>query len=172
MIKFRDDDDFPSNAMNTKFIEPPKEMLEKAMQKKKGVQKHVDKKLDEMNDEERAVFDCLEDSDNNDDAYDMLEDDFILLANEGQVAIVKETGGEDDFENNDILVVGKDDKDEYGEEDPMMLEENELKEYRQKMYEAVLKQQAVSKSAVAPAELQADLDANFDAFLEQEYNDD
>ena len=32
---------------------------------------------------ERAVFECLEDSDNNDDGYEPLEDDFVLLANEG-----------------------------------------------------------------------------------------
>jgi len=45
-------------------------------------------------------------------------------------------------------------------------EEQDLKEYRLRMYEAMLRQQAVSKSAVAPPEMQEDLDANFDAFLE------
>ena len=35
---------------------------------------------------ERAVFDCLEDEDN--DEYEELEDDFLMIANEGQPALV------------------------------------------------------------------------------------
>lgn len=62
--------------------------------------------------------------------------------------------------NKDVIVVGENDSG-YGDEDDMFdaAEAAELKDYRLRMYEAVQKQQAKSKSAVAPAALQSDLDA-------------
>ena len=45
---------------------------------------------------ERAVFECLEDSDADLDGYDALEDDFILLANEGKIAVKAGNDGNDE----------------------------------------------------------------------------
>jgi hypothetical protein len=54
----------------------------------KGGRKDVDKKLEEMNEEEKAVFACLEDEKNVlAGAYDELEDDFILMLNGGKPAL-------------------------------------------------------------------------------------
>lgn len=125
-----------------------------------------------MNEEEKAVFDCLENSDQNSnyasDDYDMLEDDFVLMANEGQLGVDKEDNGEG---NDHVHIIGPNSDDD---EDMMPddVDDAELKEYRLKMYEAVLKQQSISNSAVPPEQLQADIDANFDAFMDQEYNED
>jgi len=62
-----------------------------------------------MNAEEKAVFECLENSENNsnwsDGDYDELEDDFVFLANEGQVGVAKE----EEYENKDVIVIGSKD---------------------------------------------------------------
>ena len=50
--------------------------------------KDIDKKIEKMNDEEKAVFDCLEDEQLvHEGAYEELDDDFILMLNDGQPAI-------------------------------------------------------------------------------------
>ena len=49
-----------------------------------GGRKDIDKKVDKMNEEEKAVFDCLEDEKNVfAGAYEDLDDDFISMLNDG-----------------------------------------------------------------------------------------
>ena len=50
----------------------------------KGERFDRDKDDNEMNDEEKAAFAALEDSEGE---YEELEDDFMMIANEGQVAL-------------------------------------------------------------------------------------
>jgi hypothetical protein len=53
-----------------------------------GGMKDIDKKIDKMNVEEKAVFDCLEDEQLvHEGAYEELDDDFILMLNDGKPAI-------------------------------------------------------------------------------------
>ena len=53
-----------------------------------GGREDIDKKVEDMNVEEKAVFDCLNDEQNVfADAYDELEDDFVLMLNEGKPAL-------------------------------------------------------------------------------------
>jgi hypothetical protein len=48
----------------------------------------VDKKVSDMNEEEKAVFDCLEDEKNVfEGAYEELDDDFLLMLNDGKPAL-------------------------------------------------------------------------------------
>lgn len=68
-----------------------------------------------MTEEEKAVFTCLED-DNGE--YDELEDDFLMLANEGKPALevveetaVKGKSSKEEFANKGVVIV-KDDVEE------------------------------------------------------------
>lgn len=69
-----------------------------------------------MTTEEKAVFQCLEDEELSHDSegvYEELEDDFLLLANEGKPALIEastEDGSKalknnEDFENKDVVFV-------------------------------------------------------------------
>lgn len=62
-----------------------------------GERVDMDKEKEEMNDEEKAAFDALSAADD----YDELEDDFLMLANEGQVALQMQTA-ETDIQNKNI----------------------------------------------------------------------
>lgn len=58
--------------------------IQRQLQFKAGSRKDVDKKYEDMHEEEKAVFDCLEDEENVfANAYEELEDDFILMMNDG-----------------------------------------------------------------------------------------
>ena len=53
-----------------------------------GGLKDIDKKVGKMNVEEKAVFDCLEDEKLvHEGAYEELDDDFILMLNDGKPAL-------------------------------------------------------------------------------------
>ena len=94
--------------------------------------------------------------------YSELEDDFLFLANEGQVALVP---------NEVPSSIQKDDKDDNRDVHIFKAEEDEeeraLREYREKMA-ALLPQGSNFKTIF---EGQKDLDANFEAFLDEEYDD-
>lgn len=61
-----------------------------------GIRRDVDKDPSKMTVEEREVFQCLEDEEFADeDAYEELEDDFLMLANEGQPALVEAQSSQD-----------------------------------------------------------------------------
>ncbi len=47
---------------------------------KPGLRVDIDKEIEEMNEEEKAVFNCLEEYVG---VYEELEDDFLFLANDG-----------------------------------------------------------------------------------------
>ena len=66
-------------------IEAPRDAME-AIQRPTGERHDQDKKYGDMNEEERAAFDALENSE--DGAYEELEDDFLFIANDGEVAVV------------------------------------------------------------------------------------
>jgi hypothetical protein len=78
-----------------------------------GERLDVDKEIKEMKAEERALFNCLED-DSNFSAYEEMDEDWIMNANEGQVAVVpvpeddnqsdSEEKEEEDFHNKDVHV--------------------------------------------------------------------
>lgn len=56
-----------------------------------------------MTPEEREVFECLEAEEVDDEAgYDELEDDFLMLANEGKPALIEAPKGND---NRDVVFV-------------------------------------------------------------------
>lgn len=82
---------------------------------KAGIQRDVDKEFSKMTPEEREVFQCLEEeemADANEDSdagYDELEDDFLMLANEGKPALVEATA-------KDNRKGGLNDLDDKGEE--------------------------------------------------------
>jgi hypothetical protein len=90
------------------------------------------------------VFDCLVDSDQDYDKWEELEDDFVLMGNDGRPALQQ--------------------RDSDQEDEPL---QTPLDEYRLRM--AALLPQATSVPAPA---LQSQLDANFDAFMEEEYAQD
>jgi len=52
-----------------------------------GERTHMDKKYDEMDDEEKATFNLFDAADGD---YDELEDDFVFIANEGMPLLVPE----------------------------------------------------------------------------------
>ena len=53
-----------------------------------GGRKDIDKKVEKMTEEEKAVFECLEDEQNVfAGAYDELDDDFLLALNDGKPAL-------------------------------------------------------------------------------------
>lgn len=129
---------------------------------------------------EKAAFAALEADD--DGAYEELEDDFMLLANEGQIALEvveeevstkksnlkKNAPGqpfdlnEADFRSRDIQIITGNDA--FEDE-----EEKALKDYREQMA-ALLPTEGANFSAVY--ENQNDLDAGFDAFMDEEYDED
>lgn len=90
------------------------------------------------------MFDCLVDSDQDYDKWEELEDDFVLMGNDGRPALQQ--------------------RDSDQEDEPL---QTPLDEYRLRM--AALLPQATSVPAPA---LQSQLDANFDAFMEEEYAQD
>ncbi len=114
---------------------------------------------------EKAVFNVLVDSDQDYDAYEELEDDFVLQVNDGKPAL--ELVEEDDdqvkeqpeFANKGVRV--------FQDTDDLDEEAAALKEYRLRM--AALLPTA---SSVPSHKIQVDLDANFDAFMDAEYADD
>ena len=66
-------------------IEAPADVME-AIKRPTGERHDQDKKREDMNEEEKAAFDALENSEEG--AYEELEDDFLFLVNDGQVAVV------------------------------------------------------------------------------------
>ena len=125
---------------------------------------------------EKAAFDALHDSEGE---YEELEDDFLFIANEGQVALVlaeEEKGGADgknkdedpeevdleaDYKNraNVQILEAKDYEDD---------EERALREYRERMA-ALLPAAGANFTGVFAA--QNELDKGFDAFMDEEYDD-
>ena len=112
------------------------------------------------------------------DKYEELEDDFLMIANEGQLAIEEVDADEEeakkashptkpfnydeaDHRNRDIKILTGED----GSEDE---EEKALKEYRLAMA-ALLPEGGQNFSQMFTG--QADLDAGFDAFMEEEYDE-
>ena len=172
-----------TNALDT-FIEASPDQMEAAMHPK-GERFDRDKEDNEMNDEEKAAFAALEDDDG---VYDELEDDFMMIANEGQVAMEaveedeaeeskKQEGGilkkgtngaidmnEIDYRSRDVMILTAE-----GEEEELDEEEKALKEYRLAMA-ALLPTGGANFTAVP--EGQDELDAGFDAFMDEEYDDD
>ena len=105
------------------YIEAPAEMVAQMYAKPKpGIQRDVDKDVSKMTAEEREVFQCLEDEEkvdafeNESAGYEELEDDFLMLANEGQPALVEASKEDllkaDEFSNKDVVIV----RDEEAEE--------------------------------------------------------
>lgn len=154
------------------MIEAPPEQMERALHPK-GIRVDNDKEIEEMNDEEKATFAALNAAD---DEYEELEDDFIFLANEGQVAIeaIEEDGAgaeknakkpadqaEAEYRNRDIMILKENDD----PDDP----EVQLREYRLKMA-ALLPPEGANFAGVFAG--QAELDAGFDAFMDEEYDED
>jgi len=68
--------------------------MERLREPLKGEFHEQDKETEDMNAEEKAAFDALNDSTG---VYEELEDDFVFLANEGKAAI-EMVGGEDEEE--------------------------------------------------------------------------
>jgi hypothetical protein len=111
------------------------------------------------------VFECLEDSDADLEGYDALEDDFILLANEGKIAVKT---GLDEADEEQERLDDQDDKDVvFVDDQPGIIEDEELREYRLRMAALLPTQKSVPTKDV-----QKDLDANFNAFMDREYADD
>ena len=87
---------------------------------KPGIQRDVDKDVSKMTQEEREVFNCLEEEERVDAfegesaGYEELEDDFLMLANEGQPALVPEDNSkvEEEYTNKNVVIV----RDEEAEE--------------------------------------------------------
>lgn len=61
-------------------------MVEKAL-RPRGVFRDYDVDEKNLNSEMKEVFDCLVDSDQDYEAYEELEDDFVLLVNDGKPAL-------------------------------------------------------------------------------------
>ena len=86
---------------------------------KPGIQRDVDKDVSKMTQEEREVFNCLEEEERVDAfegesaGYEELEDDFLMLANEGKPALVAEEElNEEEYTNKNVVIV----RDEEAEE--------------------------------------------------------
>ena len=139
-----------------------------------------------MNAEEKAAFDALNDSTG---VYEELEDDFVFLANEGKAAIEMVTGEDEEEQKNESKstkekkkggILKNNQKDamlaeqDFRDRDIMIVEQEEneemvaLREYRERMA-ALLPPAGTNFGNVF--EKQADLDANFDQFMDQEYDD-
>ena len=124
-----------------------------------------------------ALEECVNEGD-----YEELEDDFLMLANEGQVAIeeVDEKvviGDQAAEKKKGILKGDKFDADEaeYRDRDVVIIEasddeeEKALQEYRLAMA-ALLPDAGANFTTVFGG--QNDLDAGFDAFMDEEYDED
>ena len=140
----------------------------------------MDKKVEEMNPEERAVFDCMEDENNiNAETYEELDDDFILMLNEGKPALEKVTIQEQ-------IPVPKPEEEKAAEEfdHPMMIpnykekmadviamldKQNELRQNAQEQKD--MKQAQQIESMAKKAVDQKALDEVFGAFMQREYKD-
>lgn len=133
------------------FTAASDEQLAKANEMKKelvfkGGRKDVDKRVEDMTEEEKAVFECLEDDVNVfAGAYEELGDDFLDMLNGGQPAL--ELIGEapkPEHDNAGVIVV----EDEGPPtEHPMMIEN-----YKEKMADVIAmlaKQQEIREEAVA-----------------------
>ena len=86
------------------YIEAPPEMVARMTAKPgPGIRRDVDKDPAFMTEEERAVFQCLEDGEFVEaDGYEELEDDFLMIANEGKPALVE---AKEEFFNKDVVIV-------------------------------------------------------------------
>lgn len=155
-------------------MEASEEQLRKVLYPK-GEKLDVDKEVKDMNAEERAVFNCLQDEDNF-SAYEDIEDDWIIEANEGQVAVVPVEQEQDDEPeeeegaNKDVHV--------FEDKELMTEEEIEMEEYRKKVVAMLpsnlgMPANFAPDSEVAPQLIagQAALDAGFEAFMQGEYNE-
>ena len=130
--------------------------------------------------------------------YEELEDDFVLLANENQPALVSEdAAGAADFKSKkEKEAEDEESGEDYGEledyeddsdadrdfankdvkffddmPDAGSLEDKEVREYRLRMV-ALLDQMEKKKQTVPSKQLQEDLDAQFEEFFDKEYADD
>jgi hypothetical protein len=96
--------------------------------------------VEDMNPEEKAVFECLEDDVNVfAGAYDDLEDDFMMTLNGGQPALELINMPKEKHENEGIIIVEE-------AEHPMMIEN-----YKEKMADVIAmlaKQEDIRKEAV------------------------
>ena len=128
-----------------------------------------------MNEEEKAVFDCLEDDVNVfAGAYDDLEEDFMLTLNGGQPALELITEmPKERHENEGIIVVEE-------VEHPMMIENYKermadviamLAKQEEIRKEAVYYGKKVNESEVKKAVNQKQLDDVFLAYMDKEYKD-
>lgn len=80
---------------------------------KAGIRRDIDKDPAKMTKEEREVFNCLEEEEFDENhVYEELEDDFLMLANEGQPALAEAPLREDsdDENNNKGVVIFKDEE--------------------------------------------------------------
>lgn len=84
-----------------------------------------------MTQDEKEVFDCMQDEDGD---YEELEDDFLLMANEGKPALQEDEKDEEkgqeenedqEYENKDVYIIEKDEEEKEAEE--------RLKEMREAM---------------------------------------
>lgn len=167
------------------FVAPPDEQMSKILEIQQalifqGGRKDVDKKVEEMNQEERAVFDCLEDENNiNAENYEELDDDFLLMLNDGKPALEKVTIHEQ-------IPVQKPEEKKAAEEfeHPMM-----IPNYKEKMADVIAmldKQNEIRKNAQENKDMkeaqqmekmakkavdQKALDEVFGAFMQREYKD-
>lgn len=111
------------------FIEAPKEMQEKAMMRPIGVFRDYDRDEKQLNAEEKEVFDCLVDSDQDFDLWEELDDDFVLTGNDNKPALELVDCDEDEEKpleanpNKDVIIL-------QGEDDE---EQKALDEYRLRM---------------------------------------
>lgn len=141
-----------------------------------------------MHEEEKALFDCMEDHENVfAGAYEELEDDFVLMMNGGKPALelIKDQKLIDMdkpvHENEGVIVV--DTKEDKGFEHPMMIEN-----YKEKMADVIAmldKQEEIRKDAISkgvkPQDVEKEakkavnqkaLDEVFASYLNKEYQDD
>lgn len=144
-----------------------------------GGRKDVDKKVADMTTEEKAVFDCLEDDKNVfDGAYEELDDDFLLMLNDGKPALEHVNKPppmlDSNHENAGVEVLKADEEEEH----PMM-----IANYKDQMKDVIAmldKQNELRKlgntkqieSEAKQAVNQKQLDDVFNAFLVKEYQDD
>jgi hypothetical protein len=96
-----------------------------------GGRKDVDKKLKDMNEEEKAVFGCLEDEKNVfAGAYEELDDDFLLMLNDGQPALEQVKKEHPDHDNAGVEVIEEEPEEENAH--PMM-----IPNYKEKMADVI-----------------------------------
>lgn len=167
--------------MGFEFVQPDSEQMTKVMQIQrqlqfKGGRKDVDKKVEDMDEEEKAVFNCLEDDQNVfAGAYEELDDDFLLMLNDGKPAL--------EPVRREFLQPQKEEQPpEYDEDEGMIPNYKERmahviamldKQNEIRKVQASTKQEKKVIEAEAKAAVnQRDLDEVFNAFLGKEYTDD